>query len=98
MKHLNSLYICHLLKFDSCIMANYNRIKELLAKKGQRNVDLAKHLKIDPRQVSKWCRNISQPRCKTLFKISDFLEMEAGELLTLKKDLRTIATKKKKKL
>jgi len=75
----------------------YNRIKEILAKKGKKNIDLANYMKVDPQTVSGWCRNINQPKYPTLFKISDFLEVEAGDLLTLKKDLRDVEVKKDKK-
>jgi len=75
----------------------YNRIKEFLAKKGKKNIDLALYMKVDPQTVSGWCRNINQPEYPTLFKISDFLEVEAGDLLTLKKDLRDLEIKKDKK-
>ncbi len=75
---------------------NYNRIKEVLAKRGKKNVELAKYIKKDPRTVSSWCSNYSQPEYSTLFKISVFLEVEAGELLTLGKDLRIISEKSQK--
>jgi transcriptional regulator with XRE-family HTH domain len=67
---------------------NYNRIKELLAKKEKKNIDLAKAIGVDPNTVSSWCNNYSQPEFVNLFKISDYLNVEAGELLTLRKDLR----------
>ena len=67
-----------------------------MAKKGKKNVELAKYIKKDPRTVSSWCSNYSQPEYATLFKISAFLEVEAGELLTLGKDLRIIAEKNQK--
>ena len=71
----------------------YNRIKEILARKGKKNVELARFLGVDPQTVSGWCRNINQPEYSTLFKISDFLEMEAGELITPKKELREVKEK-----
>jgi transcriptional regulator with XRE-family HTH domain len=77
---------------------NYNRIKEFLAKKGKKNIDLAKSLKVDPRTVSSWCGNKSQPEYETLFKVSVFLDVEAGDLLTLRKDLRVITDKSKNKV
>jgi transcriptional regulator with XRE-family HTH domain len=75
----------------------YNRIKEFLAKKRKKNVDLARYMKVDPQTVSGWCRNINQPEYPTLFKISEFLEVEAGDLLTLRKDLKEVEIKKGKK-
>jgi transcriptional regulator with XRE-family HTH domain len=75
----------------------YNRIKEILAKKGKKNVELARDLDVDPRTVSSWCSNDSQPEYTTLFKISEILNVEAGELLTLRKDLRKVDNKKSAK-
>ncbi|MBS1566513.1 MAG: helix-turn-helix transcriptional regulator [Bacteroidetes bacterium] len=72
----------------------FNRIKELLAKRRLRNIDLAEHTNTDERTVSNWCTNRSQPTVSTLFKIADYLEVEAGELLTLKKDLMPVPAKK----
>jgi transcriptional regulator with XRE-family HTH domain len=95
MRELYVFYICIKANFATISMSssNYNRIKELLAKKGKRNVELAKFVEVDPRTVSSWCSNSSQPEYDTLFRISDFLEVEAGELLTLRKDLRIIGKK-----
>jgi putative transcriptional regulator len=72
------------------IRKNYNRIKELLAKENKSNLQLAEYLGVHEQTVSGWCTNHSQPKCQTLFKISDFFEMEAGELLRPKKDLKPI--------
>jgi putative transcriptional regulator len=72
----------------------FNRIKELLAKKGKQNIALAEHLDVDTRTVSTWCTNSSQPPVATLFRIARFLEVEAGELLTLMKDLKPVTRKK----
>ncbi len=68
----------------------YNRVKELLAKKGKRNKDLSNYINNDERTVSQWCTNSSQPTIETLFKIADFLEVEAGELLNMKSDLKPV--------
>jgi transcriptional regulator with XRE-family HTH domain len=73
---------------------NYNKIKETLANKGRKNVELASYIGVDPRTVSSWCSNSNQPEYETLFKIAEFLKVEAGDLLTLKKDLRNIKNKK----
>lgn len=67
----------------------FNRIKELLAKKGKTNIELSEYMGVNSRTVSSWCTNTNQPELETLFRISDFLEVEAGELLTLKKDLKS---------
>ena len=72
----------------------YNRIKELLAKKGKQNIELAAYVNVTTRTVSTWCTNRNQPPVEMLFDIANFLEVEAGELLTLKKDLIRITAKK----
>jgi len=71
----------------------FNRVKELLAKRGKRNKDLSNYIGNDERTVSQWCTNGSQPPIETLFRIADFLEVEAGDLLTLKKDLKPVVSK-----
>jgi transcriptional regulator with XRE-family HTH domain len=95
MRELYVIYICPLSNFLIFLMSisNYNRIKELLANKGKKSIHLARFMDVDPRTVSSWCSNHNQPEYATLFKISDFLGVEAGELLTLKKDLRRITGK-----
>ena len=72
---------------------NFNRVKELLAKKGKKNKELSAFIGNDSRTVSQWCTNSSQPTIETLFKIADFLDVEAGELLTSKKELKPAAGK-----
>ena len=74
-------------------MDNFNRIKEVLVKKGKTNKALAEYLKVKPPTVSAWCTNTNQPSIQTLFKISKFLEVEASELLTQTKDLRSVQRK-----
>jgi transcriptional regulator with XRE-family HTH domain len=73
----------------------FNRIKELLARAGKTNQELAEFMGVHEQTVSGWCTNQNQPECGTLFKISDFFGVEAGELLTLKKDLKGVRGKKK---
>jgi transcriptional regulator with XRE-family HTH domain len=77
--------------------SNFNRIKELLAKKGKTSIELANYLGVNTRTVSTWCTNAHQPEVATLYKISDFLEVEAGELLTPKNELKVAAPGKVKK-
>jgi putative transcriptional regulator len=67
---------------------NYNRIKSVLVEKGRTSNELAKYLDRSRQAVSTWCRNANQPEMATLFKIAEFLGVEPGELLTLRKDLR----------
>lgn len=76
---------------------NYNRIKELLARKGSRNLDLANYMEIKDRTVSKWCTNSHQPSIENLYKISDYFGVEVSELLTPKAQLKPIEKKNKKK-
>jgi len=73
---------------------NYNRIKALLGDKGRRSYELANFLGVTPQTVSFWCRNVKQPELPTLFKIAEFLEVEARELLSLRSDLRDFKKKK----
>ena len=63
----------------------YNRIKSVLAEKAKTNKDLADALKIAPETVSSWCTNSAQPSIKKLFEVAEYLEVEAGELLTSRK-------------
>lgn len=65
----------------------YNRIKEFLAKYRKTNIQLAEYVGRHEQTVSGWCTNNSQPDIGTLFKIADFLNVEASELLTPRKDL-----------
>lgn len=73
---------------------NYNRIKEMLVKKGRTSNELAAFVGVKPQTVSTWCTNSNQPEMATLFRIAEFLEVEAGDLLTEKKNLRGVKKKK----
>lgn len=66
---------------------NYNRIKEVLARKRKSNIQLAKFMQVNKRTVSTWCTNMHQPVLDDLYKIADFLGVEATELLTPKSEL-----------
>ena len=72
---------------------NYNRIKELLAKNGRSNIELAEFMGVTEQTVSSWCTNSNQPELPTLYKVADFLEVEPTELLTAKKDLKEMKKK-----
>jgi len=74
----------------------FNRIKEMLARKGEQNIALAESLGVDTRTVSTWCTNSSQPPIATLFRIARFLGMEAGDLLTRMDDLKPVNRKKER--
>jgi putative transcriptional regulator len=75
----------------------YNRVKELLVRAGKSNIELAEYMGVKEQTVSSWCTNSNQPEVETLFKISDFLEIEAGELLSPKRELKEVKKKKSKK-
>jgi putative transcriptional regulator len=82
------IFVLHIFKRPKMSRQTFNRIKEMLARKGKTNIDLAEYMGVNSRTVSSWCTNTNQPEVETLFRISDFLEVEAGDLLTLKKDLK----------
>ncbi|MGF6845624.1 putative transcriptional regulator [Chitinophaga sp. W3I9] len=63
----------------------FNRIKAVLAEKGKTNNWLAETLDMNRNTVSKWCTNQMQPTVETLFKIAEALDVEARELLVLRK-------------
>jgi len=75
-------------------MDNFNRIKEMLVKKDKTSKALAEYLKVKPPTVSAWCTNTNQPSMQTLFKIAKFLDVEAFELITPLKDIRSTGRKK----
>jgi putative transcriptional regulator len=76
---------------------NYNRIKALLGEKGRTSNELAAFLGVFPQTVSSWCRNVNQPNLKTLYLIAEFLDIEAGEILRARKDLKSVKEKAKPK-
>ena len=63
----------------------YNRIKAVLAEKGQSNKWLAEKLTVNPNTVSKWCTNQMQPTVESLFKIAAALDVNVRELLVATK-------------
>lgn len=65
-------------------MANkpvYNRIKAVLAEKGQTNNWLAEQLGKNITTVSRWCTNDMQPTMETLFLIAKVMDVDVRELL-----------------
>jgi len=64
----------------------FNRVKAVLAEKGKTNNWLAEVLDMNRNTVSKWCTNQMQPTIETLFKIAEALDVEARELLVLRKN------------
>ncbi|GAA3941615.1 helix-turn-helix domain-containing protein [Chitinophaga oryziterrae] len=63
----------------------FNRIKAVLAEKGKTNNWLAETLDVNRTSVSKWCTNTMQPTVETLFAIAEALDVEARDLLVLRK-------------
>lgn len=63
----------------------FNRIKAVLAEKGKANKWLAEEVHVNINTVSKWCTNRIQPSVETLFEIAEALDVEARELLVLRK-------------
>lgn len=76
---------------------NYNRIKEILARRRKKASMLAEYMQVEPRTVSQWNTNSNQPSIDNLYKIAEFLDVEASELLTPKSELRLIIKENKKK-
>lgn len=63
----------------------FNRIKAVLAENGKANKWLAEAVGVNINTVSKWCTNKIQPSIETLFEIAEALDVEARELLVLRK-------------
>lgn len=63
----------------------FNRIKAVLAEKGKTNNWLADQLGVNRVSVSKWCTNSMQPTVEMLFRIAEALDVEARDLLVLRK-------------
>lgn len=63
----------------------FNRIKAVLAEKGTTNNWLAERLGVNKASVSKWCTNSMQPTVEMLFRIAEALDVEARDLLVLRK-------------
>lgn len=66
----------------------YNQIKRVLKQKNRTGKWLAGELGVDETTVSRWCRNIRQPSFKTLFEIAELLDVEPGELLAKRDDIK----------
>ncbi|MBS0026053.1 helix-turn-helix transcriptional regulator [Chitinophaga sp. 2R12] len=57
-----------------------------MAEKGRANKWLAEAVDVNINTVSKWCTNKIQPSVETLFEIAEALDVEARELLVLRKN------------
>jgi len=64
-----------------------NRIKEVLGEKDITQTWLAKELGKSYNMVNSYVQNRRQPSIEVLFRIADLLEVEAKELIQLKKNL-----------
>lgn len=60
---------------------DYNRIKIVLVEKKVTNKELAKALGKSESTVSRWCTNDMQPPIPVIYKIADFLNVDARDLL-----------------
>lgn len=58
-----------------------NRIKEAIFEKGMRQTDVAEMAGISRNSLHVFCKNDSQPRVETLFKIAKVLNVQPSELL-----------------
>lgn len=63
----------------------FNRIKAVLAEQGATNNWLAEQLGVNRASVSKWCTNTMQPTVEMLFRIAEALDVEARDLLVVRK-------------
>lgn len=62
-------------------MKKYNRIAVILTQYGYSQQWLAEQIGISKNAISNICRNISQPKLETLYKIAEALEVEVHNLL-----------------
>jgi repressor LexA len=65
-----------------------NRIKEVLIDKEITQTQLATELGKSYNMVNSYVQNRRQPSIEVLFRIADLLEVEAKELIELKKDIQ----------
>ena len=65
-----------------------NKIKEILGENDITQTWLAKELGKSYNMVNSYVQNRRQPSIKVLFRIADLLEVEAKELIELKKDIQ----------
>ncbi|HVI49297.1 MAG TPA: helix-turn-helix transcriptional regulator [Chitinophaga sp.] len=59
----------------------FNRIKEVLAAKRRTNKDLAEAIGVTQQAVSKWVTNRHQPSIPILYRIAEYLQVQAPSLL-----------------
>jgi putative transcriptional regulator len=74
----------------------YNRIKAVLVEKNVSVKELAHHLGMHPDSISRFCTNHNQPAIPLLYRMAEFLEVEARELLVLNAKSKPLPKKKPK--
>ena len=62
-------------------MADWNRLKVLLAENKRTSKWLAEQFHKDPSTVSKWCTNSVQQSLETLVEIASVLDVDARDLI-----------------
>lgn len=62
-------------------MQFYNKIGEILEKKGKSQKDLADAIDVHESSVTRWVKNTTQPTIKNLFLIAKFLGVSSHALL-----------------
>lgn len=63
----------------------FNRLKEILAREGVSQKDLALQLGKNEHTVSNWCINKSQPHLKDLYRVAEILGVDVCDILVSKK-------------
>lgn len=66
-----------------------NRIKEVLKEQGRTQAWLASKLDISRSTMALYCNNQSQPKIITLYKVAEFLDVDAKDLLVSTKEKET---------
>lgn len=66
----------------------YNKLKRVLKEKKRTGKWLAEELGVEESTVSRWCQNLRQPSVQTLFDIAELLDVEPGELLVKRDNLK----------
>jgi len=64
----------------------FNKIKEVLVRKGISQKDLATRMQKNEHTISNWCGNKAQPHLKELYQIAEILEIDIYDFLVSRKD------------
>lgn len=62
----------------------FNRIKEILRGQGRTNRWVAAQLGKTELTISRWCRNVQQPKLETLYKLAELLDVDVCDFLIKK--------------